>query len=198
MALILWLAVHVRGLDSLLVYVDDTFSFDDFSDRVLYEPYNLELPRKQASLLLSLTSLLRLWDDVGLPHSADKQVFGSPLRIIGLEIDANTMTIAYPEDQRRDLIRKIRGFVNPRSTTDPMTRPLREWQSLLGQASWALYAYPLLRPGLSAAWAKCASKTGRSWPVILNATVVRDLTWFADNLETAAPLQLLDANHWQP
>ncbi|EJD51056.1 hypothetical protein AURDEDRAFT_57648, partial [Auricularia subglabra TFB-10046 SS5] len=191
MALILWVAVHVRGLDSLLVYVDDTFSFDDFSDRVLYEPYNIELPRKQASLL-------RLWDDIGLPHSADKQVYGSPLRIIGLDVDANAMTIAYPEEQRLDLIRKIRDFVSPRSTADPMTRPLREWQSLLGQASWALYAYPLLRPGLSAAWAKCSGKTGRSWPVILNATVVRDLSWFADNLESAAPLQLLDADHWQP
>ncbi|EJD44846.1 hypothetical protein AURDEDRAFT_166028, partial [Auricularia subglabra TFB-10046 SS5] len=191
MALVLYVAVFVRGIDSLLVYVDDTFSFDDFANLVLYEPYNILLPLKQCRLLT-------LWDDIGLPHSMEKQVYGSPLRIIGLDIDPNAMTIAYPEDQRVDLIRKIRHFISARSCSDPMTRPLREWQSLLGQASWSLYAYPLLRPGLSAAWAKCANKSGKSWPVILNSTVIRDLTWFADSLERAAPLQLLDADHWQP
>ncbi|EJD38483.1 hypothetical protein AURDEDRAFT_72077, partial [Auricularia subglabra TFB-10046 SS5] len=191
MALVLYVAVYVRGIDSLLVYVDDTFSFDDFADLVLYEPYNMIMPLKQARLL-------NLWDEIGLPHSADKQVHGSPLRIIGLDVDPNAMTIAYPEEQRRELIRKIRDFVHPRSDSDDMTRPLREWQSLLGQASWSLYAYPLLRPGLSAAWAKCAGKVGKSWPMILNSTVIRDLTWFADSLERAAPLQLLDADHWLP
>ncbi|EJD38882.1 hypothetical protein AURDEDRAFT_71699, partial [Auricularia subglabra TFB-10046 SS5] len=191
MALVLYVAVYVRNIDSLLIYVDDSFSFDDLTNLVLYEPYNVMLPLKQCRLLC-------LWDEIGIPHSADKQVHGSPLRIIGLEVDPNAMTIAYPKDQRLDLIRKIRDFVQPRSAADNMTRPLREWQSLHGQASWSLYAYPLLRPGLSAAWAKCADKAGKSWPIILNSTVVRDLSWFADCLERAKPLQLLDADHWQP
>ncbi|EJD39639.1 hypothetical protein AURDEDRAFT_70927, partial [Auricularia subglabra TFB-10046 SS5] len=189
MALVLWVAVYVRKVDAALVYVDDSFSFNDLANLVLYDPYNIMLPRKQAALLT-------LWDEIGLPHNPEKQLHGLTLRIIGFDVDPNAMTISYPEESRRDLIARIRNFVAPRSADDRMTRPLREWQSLLGHANWALMAFPLLRPGLSAAWDKCSGKTGPSWPIILNSTVVRDLTWFADALEQAAPLQLLDANNW--
>jgi hypothetical protein len=43
------------------------------------------------------TQLLTLFDDVGIPHEERKQVFGSPLQIIGFDVDPNSMTITMPQ-----------------------------------------------------------------------------------------------------
>ncbi|KZV93609.1 hypothetical protein EXIGLDRAFT_573527, partial [Exidia glandulosa HHB12029] len=190
-ALVLWAAQFVHGIEALLGYVDDVFSFDDFYKMVLYKPYNRLMAPKQAALL-------HLWDWVGIPHSDDKQVSGSPLVIIGFEVDPNLMTITMSEESRSDLISKIEHFVSDRDSHDDGKRKLVEWQRLLGHANWALNAYPLLRPGLASSYDKIRGKSGSSWPVVLNTRVVRDLLWFACTLRSSSGVQLLDANDWQP
>ncbi|KZV86173.1 hypothetical protein EXIGLDRAFT_596596, partial [Exidia glandulosa HHB12029] len=189
-ALVLWAAQFVYGIEALLGYVDDVFSFDDFYKLVLYRPYNRLMSPKQAALL-------HLWDWVGIPHSDEKQVSGTPLVIIGFEVDPNLMTITMSEESRSDLISKIEDFVSARSTRDDGKRKLVEWQRLLGHANWALNAYPLLRPGLASSYDKIRGKTGSSWPVVLNTRVVRDLQWFARTLRSSSGVQLLEANNWQ-
>ncbi|KZV80526.1 hypothetical protein EXIGLDRAFT_630034 [Exidia glandulosa HHB12029] len=189
-ALVLWAAQFVYGIEALLGYVDDVFSFDDFYKLVLYRPYNRLMSPKQANLL-------HLWDWVGIPHSDEKQVSGTPLVIIGFEVDPNLMTITMSEESRSDLVSKIEDFVSDRNARDDGKRKLVEWQRLLGHANWALNAYPLLRPGLASSYDKIRGKTGASWPVVLNTRVVRDLQWFARTLRSASGVQLLEANNWQ-
>ncbi|KZV94633.1 hypothetical protein EXIGLDRAFT_766918 [Exidia glandulosa HHB12029] len=190
-ALVLWGAQFVHGIDALLCYVDDVFSFDDFYRVVLYKPYNRLMSPKQAALL-------HLWDWVGIPHSDDKQVSGAPLVIIGFEVDPNLMTITMSDESRSDLLAKIEDFVSDRGSHDDGKRKLVEWQRLLGHANWALNAYPLLRPGLASSYDKIRGKSGASWPIVLNTRVVRDLQWFARTLRSAPGVQLLEANNWQP
>ena len=48
----------------------------DEGDLVLYAPYDRLMPPKQAALL-------RLWDELGIPHDPEKQLFGTRLTIIG-------------------------------------------------------------------------------------------------------------------
>ena len=81
-SLVLWIAVFIKHIHDLFAYVDDPFLWE-FADRVtFYVPYQKLLPTKQAQLLT-------LFDDVGVPHEEQKQVFGSPLQIIGFEVDPN-------------------------------------------------------------------------------------------------------------
>jgi len=61
MGLIIWIAINVRRLVDLLHYMDDTFGYEYDHVLILYEPYGVYLPSKQAALLT-------LSDDVGLPH----------------------------------------------------------------------------------------------------------------------------------
>lgn len=52
----------------------------------LYEPYNQLMPAKQAQLL-------RLWDKLGILHKKEKQLWGTQLTIIGIEVDTKQMTL---------------------------------------------------------------------------------------------------------
>ncbi|KZV92827.1 DNA/RNA polymerase [Exidia glandulosa HHB12029] len=185
MSLVLWIAQEVQGIDYLCNYVDDCFSFDEFNALVLYPPYARLMPRKQAALL-------SLWDDIGLPHSDDKQLHGCPLTVIGFDVDPNAMTIRMPDSSRTDLLSEIAAMLSSRR------QPLRTWQSLIGYANWALNVYPLLRPGLAAAYKKITGKNGKSWTVYLNHQVSFELRWFSAWLTTLPGIQLLDADNWGP
>jgi len=97
MDLVLWIAIFIKGLRDLFAYVDDLFSWK-FADNMLwYEPYHKLLPAKQAKLL-------QLWDELCIPHEESRQVFGSPLTIIGFNVDPNAMTIIMPDAARSELL----------------------------------------------------------------------------------------------
>ena len=105
MGVVLWIAIHVKQILDLLAYVDDTFSWE-FADNLLwYQPYACSFPAKQ-------THLLQLWDELGIPHEHTKQLFGSPLTIVGLDVDANAMTITMPQQSRTDLVTALCGFAH--------------------------------------------------------------------------------------
>jgi hypothetical protein len=78
------------------------------------------MPTKQTRLLL-------LFDELGIPHDEHEQVFGSPLTIIGFDVDPNAMTIMMPPEARQDLLAAIRAFANPRQR-----RSLKDFQRLAG------------------------------------------------------------------
>lgn len=106
MGVVLWIAIFVRHLEDLFAYVDDTFLWEFADNMTWYEPYGKYLPTKQARLL-------KLWDDICLPHEESKQLFGSRLTIIGLNVDPNAMTIMMPEQSCSDLVVAIRCFTHP-------------------------------------------------------------------------------------
>src|SRR5882724_2017369 len=109
MALVLWIAINVRGIKDLLHYSDDIWSYDPSRTLMRYEPYDDLYPPRQVALL-------KLWDDIGLPHSKRKQVFGKTLTIIGLDVDPQKMSITMPEESKKDLIKSICSFIDTQTS----------------------------------------------------------------------------------
>ena len=47
---------------------------------------------------------------LGIPHEHTKQLFSFPLTIVGLNVDANAMTITMPQQSRAHLVAALHGF----------------------------------------------------------------------------------------
>ena len=132
MGIVLWIAISVKHILDLLAYIDDTYSWE-FADNFLwYEPYACHFPTKQACLL-------QLWDKLGILHECSKQLFGSQLTIVSLNVDTDMMTVTMPEQSWRDLVEAMRTFANVGQHC-----LLHEFQRLAGWMNWSLNAYPLL------------------------------------------------------
>ncbi|EKM61562.1 uncharacterized protein PHACADRAFT_190737 [Phanerochaete carnosa HHB-10118-sp] len=188
MSLVLWIAIHIDGIDNMLAYMDDNFSEDSNPDLVRYEPYQAFFPSKQVRLL-------RLWDALGIPHKQPKQVFGCSLTIIGFHVDSDAMTVALPDDARLDLVHSIREFV---LDAPARKRPLRRWQRLLGWINWGLNVQPLLRPALASSYEKMRGKQHPARPLYLNKAVITDLLWVADMFEEYGGVHILRSRAWKP
>ncbi|KIJ24645.1 hypothetical protein M422DRAFT_194440 [Sphaerobolus stellatus SS14] len=186
MALVIWIAIKVKFIEDLLHYMDDAFGYE--MDPVLeyYAPYDKHYPKKQVALL-------RLWDELNLPHNAKKQEFGSSLVIIGFHVDPACMTLSISLSAREDLVSAIAAFLD---TSQSRRRPLHQWQRVLGWANWALNVFPLLRPALQSCYAKIAGKSLRNAGIFLNKAVIRDLTWFADRIKTSHGLHFFEDVEW--
>ncbi|SJK99655.1 uncharacterized protein ARMOST_02963 [Armillaria ostoyae] len=87
--LVLWIAIFIKMLTDIFGYVDDSFSWEFVDKKTWYSPYHKLLPTKQ-------TSLLKLFDELSVPHEEEKQLYGDILTIIGFDIDPNAMTITMP------------------------------------------------------------------------------------------------------
>ena len=88
-SLVTWTAKYEKGLEYLSNYVNDSSGCDLDGTTLLYEPYGKHMPVQQVQLL-------QLWDKLGILHKPHKQVFGSPLIIIGIEVNPNQMTLTLP------------------------------------------------------------------------------------------------------
>lgn len=75
-ALLAWAAKNKRSIEGL-VYVDDYFHLEEEGQVEEYTPYGESFPAQQ-------TRLLKLWDEVGIPHKQKKHVFGQQLTILVL------------------------------------------------------------------------------------------------------------------
>ena len=182
--LVLWIAVMIKHIFDLFAYVDDAFSWEFANNTTFYPPYNKFLPAKQ-------TQLLQLFDDVGIPHEERKQVFGSPLQIIGFDVDPNSMTITMSKAARDELVTAIRAFANPRQR-----RSLRDFQWLAGWVNWSLNVYPLLRPGLSAVYDKMRRGSHPFQKLSVNNSVCHELSWLANHLETSNGVHIIESREW--
>jgi hypothetical protein len=184
MSLVIWIAIFKILIHFLYIYVDDSFSFEDKCNLELYAPYKKLLPS-------NLVKLLRLWDAIGLPHEEKKQVFGLELPIIGFDVDPNLMRARMSDDSRTRLIQELVDFAQ-RGTR----RSLRDFQRLAGWLNWALNVYPLLRPGLSALYAKTAGKLVSKALIWVNRDVVRELLWVVAHLQSAEGVFFFKSESW--
>jgi hypothetical protein len=89
--LVAWIAKNEYEIYDLGTYSDDSFGVEFAGDVTYYKPYNQYMPTNQVKLL-------ELWDVLGIPHKIHKQVSGKILTIIGIEVDANALTLALPSD----------------------------------------------------------------------------------------------------
>ena len=149
-----------------------------------YTPYNKFLPTKQARLLF-------LFDEIGIPHEERKQVFGSPLPIIGFDVNPNLMTITMPPSARDELLSAICVFTNPRQRCS-----LRDFQCLAGWVNWSLNVYPLLRPGLSSVYKKMRRGSYPFQKLSINNTICHELHWLADHVETSNGIRIIESREW--
>jgi hypothetical protein len=187
MALVIWIAIFIKHLDALKLYVDDTYGFECTSKMAYYAPYSTWYPAKQVALLL-------LWDELGLPHDQPKQVFGSPLEIIGLLVDPNVMTVSLPDHKRRELVDHINVF----AARAEQRWPLREFLRLAGWCNWAFNVYPLLAPGLSALYDKVRGKKKLFAPTTVNQAIITELRWLAQHVESLPGVFLLESLSGNP
>ena len=75
-------------------------------------------------------NLLKLWTDLNIPFKEKKQVFGSPLTIIGIDIDPNEMTFSLPDYVQQDLLEHLDHFCMTSPSSKGAKFTLREWQRM--------------------------------------------------------------------
>ena len=187
MSLVTWIATFVRKLHHLKLYTDDCFSFELASSTEYYAPYRKALPKKQAQLL-------KLWDELGVPHEEKKQVSGERLEILGFLVDANAMTITLPREKLDGLLSTIRDFCSSASGRQTHRRFLQ----LAGSMSWALYVFPMLKPGLRALHEKIGStsKKGPHQEMYVSETIKLELDWFARHAEKLNGVHIMESIAW--
>jgi hypothetical protein len=188
--LVIWIAINVKGIELLFAYVDDEFSFDLTGNVSYYAKYNKYLPKKQ-------TKLLQLWDELGIPHKEKKQLSGTPLKIIGFDVDANKLTYTMSEIWKKELIVAIRHFTSL-SGTKGRRFSLCDFQRLAGWSNWAFNVFPLLKPGLSSLYTKTTGKQKANAKIWVNNTIRDDLNWMADHMEKSDGVHLLKNLDWDP
>ncbi|KAI6153030.1 hypothetical protein BKA82DRAFT_3970091, partial [Pisolithus tinctorius] len=147
-------------------------------------PYSKSLPKP-------LVAILHLWDSLGIPHEEKKQVFGSVLPVIGFEVDPNLMRVQMTLESHEHLLDQVRSFADQGTR-----RLLRDFQRLAGYLNWALNVYPMLRPGLSALYAKTAGKNHIGALLWVNRDLVCELLWFTSHIETSDGVFFLSSVSW--
>lgn len=182
--LVLWIAVFIKFICDLFAYVDDAFSWEFASEVMFYPPYKKLMPTKQARLLT-------LFDDLGVPHEERKQVSGSPLQIIGFDVDPNAMTITMSREARTELVMAIRAFANPRQR-----RSLKDFQRLAGWVNWALNVFPLLRPGLSSVYEKMRRGSFPFQKLSINNSISNELCWLAAHIDSSDGVHIMESQEW--
>jgi len=184
-SLIAWIAKKDRGVTSLITYVDDSSGPSITTDKLFYNPYDVELPSAQVALL-------RLWDELGIPHKPKKQIHGSPLPIIGINVDPNALSFTLPDLVHTRLVTELETWTSPSSSRFRLCR----WQRLGGWINWALNVYPDLRPCLNAFYSKIAGKSQSSLYVRINNDVRNDFLWALSMLKLLPPVRLLHSLTW--
>jgi hypothetical protein len=169
------------------VYIDDTFSVDIDDVIDFYEPYGQLYPTAQVKTL-------RLWDEIGLPHEEEKQIWGRRLTVIGFEVDPNVMTFTMSEDKRVELLAGVREFCRIRGRR----HLLHTFQQLAGWVNWSLNVYPLLKPALSHVYEKMEGKDNPHAGISVNQGIIDDLDWFSHHVNNSSGVHLLEALDWDP
>jgi hypothetical protein len=178
-----WVARFERLIEDL-IYVDDSFGVEECGELVLYSPYNQHFPTQQARLL-------ELWDEIGIPHKLKKQTFGSRLTVLGIEVDADSLTFALPEESKDRLSKELSDW-----SKKGVRKKVKEWQQLAGWINWAFNVFPLLRPSLNNIYAKIKGK-GQEARVWANTAMREDLEWAKMKLDNSDGLRLLKSLTWE-
>ena len=187
MGLVLWIAIFIKLILDLFGYIDDNFSFDEEGNVQWYEPYKCYYLAKQVELL-------KLWDEIGLPHEKSKQEYAPVLRIIGFMVDPNLMRVSMDEEDRTKLIQHVLEFT---ATAPGGTRQtLREFQQLAGWINWSFNVFPLLKPALSNVYAKIGGKTQSHAKIFISKAVIQDLSWFVSHVRQSDGVYLFEDIDW--
>ena len=190
--LVTWIGKKVCRIPALGTYSDDSFGVELARNVTFYEPYSW-------TMLSSQVTLLKLWYRLGIPHKEKKQVFWANLTIIGIDVDANKLTLTLPSKNKLELISLQNNFTRMLEKSG-VRYSLRDFQHLAGWFNWALNVYPLLKPVLSNIY----TKMGHSKPdkpltkLYVNNSIRSDLQWAVHHLNRLPGTRVLQSLDWDP
>ena len=191
-SLVTWVGKNEYKIPDLGTYSDDSFGVEISKNISFYEPYKRSMPTSQVTLL-------KLWDELGIPHKDKKQVSGKTLTIIGIEVDANNLTLTLPPENKSELIAQLKDFART-PENNGVKYALKDFQRLAGWFNWALNVYPLLKPALANVYAKMAhSKPDKPLTKLyVNNSIRSDLLWAVDHLSRLPGTRVLQSLDWNP
>jgi hypothetical protein len=191
-SLVTWIGINECEIEDLGTYSDDSFGVEFSKNVTFYEPYGCYMPTNQVILL-------KLWDELGIPHKAKKQLSGGTLTIIGIEVDANSMTLTLPLENKRELVAHLNDFART-PEGNGVKFALKDFQRLAGWLNWALNVYPLLKPALANVYAKMShSKPDKPLTKLyVNNSIRSDLLWAVDHLSRLPGTRVLQSVDWDP
>ena len=184
-SLVTWIAKNKRNIPFITTYLDDSSGCTWRDDVAFYSPYNKHLPAPQAHLLT-------LWDDLGIPHKEKKQIHGSTIPVIGIQVDPNALTYTLPEESQRKLLEELTEWTADKKGR----RNVRRWQHLAGWVNWCLNVFPLLRPALCNIYDKLRNQPNPNRTLWINKAVRDDLAWALRIVRSSSGLHLLESTLW--
>lgn len=149
--LVTWIARNICEIRDLWTYMDDSFGIDEEGDVIWYSQYEKHMPANQFKLL-------SLWDELGIPHEPHKQLFRRKLTIIGIEVNANSLTLTLPTQALDDLLTELEEFTAQPVKKKGASWTLRRWQRLAGWMNWGFNVFPMVHPALNNLYPKIAGK----------------------------------------
>ena len=182
-SLVAWVARFERLIESL-VYVDDSFGVEESGRMKFYTPYDRWFPTQQACLL-------ELWDELGVPHKLKKQVFGSNLEVLGIEVNAESLTFTLPKESKDRLSEELLAW-----SCKGVRKKVKEWQQIAGWLNWTFNVFPLLRPSLNGVYDKLKGK-GQDARVWANTNIREDLLWAKAKLDESSGVRLFKSTMWE-
>jgi hypothetical protein len=191
-SLVTWIGKNEYEIPDLGAYSDDSFGIELSKNVTFYEPYKRFMPTSQATLL-------NLWDELGIPHKDHKQVSGKTLTIIGIDVDADNLTLTLPPENKSELVSQLRDFARtPKG--NGVKYALKDFQRLAGWFNWALNVYPLLKPALANVYAKMAHSLPDKplTKLYVNNAIRSDLLWAVDHLSRLPGTRVLQSLDWDP
>lgn len=183
-SLVAWIAKEIKGIKYLGNYVDDSSGCAYADDMDYYAPYDMAFPREQVILL-------RLWDEIGIPHKLKKQTYGAPLIVIGINVDPNTMTLSLPDDSKIRMINELTWW-----SENGKKEKIKRWYRMGGWINWGLNVYPTLRPALNNFYPKLKGRRDSSAQIWVNNSIRNDFKWAIKILQCLSGVRLLKSITW--
>jgi hypothetical protein len=178
---VVWITVFKQGLANLKCYVDDHFGVADKADVRWYVPYKKLMP----------STLLELFDELGVLHTEHKQLSGSPLCVIGFDVDPNSLRVSMSLDKCAKLILACTPFMKLGACI-----PLCNFWAIQGHVNWSLNVYPPLCPALSALYNKTAGKDKPRALLHVNTDIMQEISWFIRHMEQSSGVHFLEVSEW--
>ena len=183
-SLVAWIATEIKRVRYLSDYVDDSSGCSRKKDYAFYEPYGKEYPKDQVTLM-------KLWDELGIPHKPHKQLHGQILPIIGITVDAEALTLTLSVEARDTLISELEWWCKPGKK-----ERLRRWYQMGGWMNWALNVYPRIRPALNNFYPKLRGRRDSTSLIWVNNSIRDDFIWAMKILRRYSGVRLLKSIYW--
>jgi hypothetical protein len=72
--------------------------------------------------------LLSLWDNLGILHEPHKQLFSKKLTVIGIEVNANSLSLTLPTKSLNNLLEELQNFTAWSKKKNGALWPLYQWK----------------------------------------------------------------------